>query len=220
MHGNLSATMIRPLIGQPRQELRAGVQDPDIALIERCRDGDLTAFETLFRKYQTYVYNISLGIMCNPEDACDITQEAFLKLHRRLDGFRGDASFSTWLYRVTVNLCITELRKRNRGKVEFLDEIRHDDESSIHEEFGPSPDDQLELEEERAVIRKAVRGLPSDYRAILVLRHFQHMSYDEIASVLHLTISQVKTRLFRARKMFKDRLETYAGEDYALRHRA
>lgn len=213
---HVPATMIRPLLGQCRQDVRAEGYDPDLALIERCRQGDLSAFETLFRKYQTYVYNISLGIMCNPEDACDVTQEAFLKLHRRLDGFRGDATFSTWLYRVTVNLCITELRKKSRGRVEFLDEIRHEEDSRIQEDMSPSPDDCLQLDEQRAQVRRAIRALPPDYRAIMVLRHFQHMAYDEIAEVLGLTLSQVKTRLFRARKMFKIRYEDLLGEVRAL----
>src|SRR3954465_10138300 len=122
----------------PREAL-LDVDDPDLRLLERCRRGDAHAFETLFRKYQTYVYNISLGMLCNSEDAADITQETFLRLHRSLDSFRGDASFSTWLYRVAVNLCITELRRRSRHRWEFLDDVNHDEERPGAEEAEADP---------------------------------------------------------------------------------
>src|SRR3954447_14161483 len=113
------------------------VPDADARLLERYRQGDAHAFETLFRKYQTYVYNISLGMLCNSEDAADVTQETFLRLHRNLESFRGDATFSTWLYRVAVNLCITELRRRSRSRFQFLDDVAHDEDGPLREETGP-----------------------------------------------------------------------------------
>src|SRR3954447_13473645 len=117
------------------------VPDADARLLERYRQGDRYAFETLFRKYQTYVYNVSLGMLCNSEDAADVTQETFLRLHRNLDSFRGDSSFSTWLYRVAVNLCITELRRRGRHRYEFLEDVARDEDSPVHEESGPDPNE-------------------------------------------------------------------------------
>lgn len=212
MANTISAQMLR--IGPREAALEAG--DPDLRLLERCRRGDAHAFEALFRKYQTYVYNISLGMLCNSEDAADITQETFLRLHRNLDSFRGDSSFSTWLYRVAVNLCITELRRRGRHKYEFLDEVAHDEDSPIHEESGPDPNEVIEQQEERRVVRQVLHTLPPDYRAIMVLRHFQQLAYEEIAEVLGLSLSQVKTRLFRARKMFKDRFQAFAENSHAL----
>jgi len=207
-----SARMLR--IG-PREAL-IEADDPDVRLLERCRGGDAHAFETLFRKYQTYVYNISLGMLCNSEDAADITQETFLRLHRSLGSFRGDASFSTWLYRVAVNLCITELRRRGRHRFEFLDEVAHEEERPGAEELESDPTEAIEQEEERRVVHQVLRMLPPDYRAVMVLRHFQQLAYEEIADVLGLSLSQVKTRLFRARKMFKDRFEAFTGEGYAV----
>jgi RNA polymerase sigma-70 factor (ECF subfamily) len=198
------------------REALADVPDADLRLLERCRQGDGTAFETLFRKYQTYVYNISLGMLGNNEDAADITQEAFLRLHRSLESFRGDSSFSTWLYRVAVNLCITELRRRGRSRLQFIEEMRQDEEAPLHEEPGPSPDEAIEQEEQRRVVHQVLRTLPADYRAIMVLRHFQQLAYEEIAQVLGLTLSQVKTRLFRARRMFKERFHAFAGDQDAV----
>ncbi|HTE17760.1 MAG TPA: sigma-70 family RNA polymerase sigma factor [Armatimonadota bacterium] len=197
------------------REALADPPDPDLRLLELSRKGDAHAFETLFRKYQTYVYNIALGMLGNGEDAADITQETFLRLHRRLDSFRGDSSFSTWLYRVAVNLCITELRRRGRSRFQFLEDMAHD-EDPRSQEAGPSPVDVVELEEDRQVVHQVLRTLPPDYRAVMVLRHFQQLAYEEIAEVLGLSLSQVKTRLFRARKMFKDRFTSYAGDNHAM----
>jgi RNA polymerase sigma-70 factor (ECF subfamily) len=170
----------------------------------------------VFRKYQTYVYNISLGMLANPEDAADITQETFLRLHRNLNSFRGDSTFSTWLYRVAVNLCLTEIRRRGRSRFQYLEEVAHDEDTPLEAEIGPAPEVAMELAEDRKVVHQALRMLPPDYRAVMVLRHFQQMAYEEIAEVLGLSLSQVKTRLFRARKMFKDRFEMLARDVHAV----
>jgi RNA polymerase sigma-70 factor, ECF subfamily len=187
----------------PRPPL--AVPDADRRLLDRCREGDAGAFEALFRKHQNYVYNICYGMLGNREDAADLTQETFLRLHRRIDSFRGDASLSTWLYRVAVNLCITELRRPGRSKLEFLDSLEYEGDGLRMEETGPTAGEMIELGEERMRVHQILRSLPPDYRAILVLRHFQQLAYEEIMEVLGLTLCQVKTRLFRARKMFKDR---------------
>jgi RNA polymerase sigma-70 factor, ECF subfamily len=213
----VAASIPAQILGVSTCDSRTDYPDADARLLEACRRGDPYAFETLFRKYQTYVYNISLGMLCNSEDAADITQEAFLRLHRSLDSFRGDATFSTWLYRVAVNLCISELRRRGRSRFQFLEDIRHEEEEKgWSEETGPGPEEAIELAEERRVVQKVLSTLPADYRAIMVLRHFQQLAYEEIAEVLNLSLSQVKTRLFRARKMFKDRFEAYLGDLNAM----
>jgi RNA polymerase sigma-70 factor, ECF subfamily len=209
---SIPAQMIRM---RPREAL-LDIPDPDIRLVEMCRRGDAHAFETLFRKYQTYVYNISLGMLSNTEDAADVTQETFLRLHRSMDSFRGDSSFSTWLYRVAVNLCITELRRRNRSRFQFLDDVIHNEDVPLHEEPSPHPEEVVQQQEERQIVHRVLSMLPPDYRAVMVLRHFQQLAYEEIAEVLGLSISQVKTRLFRARKMFKDRFESFTGETHAM----
>ena len=214
--GIVGTTIRAQVAGLGIREATLDAPDPDLRLLELCRQGDAQAFETLFRKYQTYVYNVGLGMLSNSEDAADVTQETFLRLHRNLDSFRGDASFSTWLYRVAVNLCITELRRKSRTRFQFLDDLAHDEDAALHEEMGPSPDEVMSLEEDRRVVRQVLRTLPPDYRAIMVLRHFQQLAYEEIAEVLGLSLSQVKTRLFRARKMFKDRFQAYSGDFHAM----
>lgn len=208
----MGTSMSAPMARVGVREGLVETPDADQRLLQLCRQGDVHAFETLFRKYQSYVYNVSLGMLSNSEDAADVTQETFLRLHRSLDSFRGDSTFATWLYRVAVNLCITEIRRRGRNKVQFLEEIAHDETGEYNDEVGPGPEESIELDDERRVVQQVLRTLPADYRAIMVLRHFQQLAYEEIAEVLNLSLSQVKTRLFRARKMFKDRFAAYAGD--------
>jgi len=199
-----------------REATLAAPTDEDSHLLEACRRGDPDAFEALFRKYQAYVYNISLGMLGNPEDAADITQEAFLRIHRGLNSFRGRSSFSTWLYRVSTNLCITELRRRKRAGLEYLDDYEPSQRAELTEKPRPTPVEAMELAEERRVVHQVLRTLPPNYQAIMVLRHLQQLAYEEIAQVLGLSLSQVKTRLFRARRMFKDRFKAFLREPHAM----
>jgi RNA polymerase sigma-70 factor (ECF subfamily) len=186
--------------------------DTDARLVARFLQGEPDAFEALFRKYQSYAFNISLGLLGNSDDAADVTQEAFLRVHRGMAHFRGDASFSTWLYRVVVNLCITELRRRQRSRLQFLEELQAEGSGSLEREPEEAPEAALELDEERQLVQKVLATLPQEYRAVLVLRHFQQLAYNEIAEVLNVSLSQVKTHLHRARKMFKDRYRIYTAD--------
>jgi RNA polymerase sigma-70 factor, ECF subfamily len=181
--------------------------DVDARLVERFLRGDAHAFELLFRKHQSYAFNVAYGLVGNAEDAADITQEAFLRVHRKMDRFRGDCTFTTWLYRVVVNLSITELRRRNRSRTLLMEDIAPPEAWRAEEEAEDAPSTHLEIGQEREAVQRVLRHLPPDYRAVLVLRHFQQLAYEEICQVLGLTMSQVKTRLHRARRMFKERYQ-------------
>lgn len=185
----------------------------DACLLEQLRRGEAAAFEALFRKYQTYVFNVCHGILGNAEDAADMTQETFLRVHRSLGQFRGDAGLSTWLYRVAVNLSITELRRRTRHRSHSLEELCHDGGAVPAEGNSEAePGAVLLLREEGELVRRVLQTLPVQYRSVLVLRHFQQLAYEEIAEVLDVSLSQVKTRLHRARKMFRDRFLLYSRD--------
>jgi len=181
--------------------------DADTRLVERFLRGDEYAFETLFRKHQAYAFNVAYSLLSNVEDAADVTQEAFLRVHRNMARFRGESSFTTWLYRVVVNLAITELRRRSRSRTQLMEDIAPAEAWKAETEPLDEPALHLELGQERETVQRILRHLPPDYRAVLVLRHFQQLAYEEICQVLGLTMSQVKTRLHRARKMFKDRYQ-------------
>jgi RNA polymerase sigma-70 factor (ECF subfamily) len=199
----LTAALPLQIIGH--EEIEA--PDADGRLVERFLRGDPHAFELLFRKHQSYAFNVAYGLVSNSEDAADITQEAFLRVHRNMDRFRGDASFTTWLYRVVVNLAITELRRRTRSRTLLMEDIAPAEAWRSDEEANDVPALHLEIDEERETVQQVLRHLPADYRAVLVLRHFQQLAYEEMCQVLGLTMSQVKTRLHRARKMFKERYQ-------------
>jgi RNA polymerase sigma-70 factor (ECF subfamily) len=190
----------------------------DARLVERFVRGDASAFEALFRKYQAYVYNVCYGILGNADDAADVTQETFLRAHRRMGQFRGEATLSTWLYRVAVNLSITHLRRHTRSRAQSLDELTAEGGALMESDARDTePETMLEVREECALVRKVLDTLPGEYRAVIVLRHFHQLAYEEIAEALEVSLSQVKTRLHRARKMFKDRFLLYTRDADELR---
>jgi RNA polymerase sigma-70 factor, ECF subfamily len=199
----LTAALPLHIIG--REEIEA--PDADRRLVERFLRGDARAFELLFRRHQSYAFNVAYGLVGNSDDAADITQEAFLRVHRNMERFRGDASFTTWLYRVVVNLAITELRRRTRSRTLLMEDIAPAEAWRSEAEGDDAPALHLELDEERETVQQVLKHLPPDYRAVLVLRHFQQLAYEEMCQVLGLTMSQVKTRLHRARRMFKERYQ-------------
>lgn len=170
--------------------------------IRRVLDGDVNAFELLVRDYEKNLYNLALRMVKNPDDAADMTQEAFIKAYNSLTSFRGDSKFSVWLYRIVSNVCLDFLRSRSRHQTVSLS-VENDEgeetELDIADE-SQSPEELLERKLTRESVRRGLDALPEDYRQILLLREIQGLSYDEIGEVLSLEIGTVKSRIFRARK--------------------
>jgi RNA polymerase sigma-70 factor (ECF subfamily) len=192
-------------------------QNADARLVEEFLRGDACAFEALFRRHQTYVFNVCYGILGNAEDAADVTQETFMRAHRRMAQFRGEATLSTWLYRVAVNLSITQLRRHARHRLQSLEELPPDAVGALESDARDTePETMLQMQEEGALVRRVLNTLPAEYRAVLALRHFQQLAYEQIAEALGVSLSQVKTRLHRARKMFKERFLLYTRENDEL----
>ena len=171
-------------------------------IIRRVLDGDSNAFEKLLLDNQTNVYNLSLKMLGNPEDAMDASQEAFLRAFRSLDSFQGDSRFSVWLYRLTSNVCIDILRKKRRRTEVSLTVVNDEDEESELEipDERFSPDAVLDKAERVRAVREGLQKLPDEYRRILTLREISGMSYEELADTLELELGTVKSKLFRARK--------------------
>lgn len=171
-------------------------------IIQRVLSGDTDAFELLVLDQSKIVYNLALRMVANPEDAADISQEAFLKAFTNLSGFRGDSKFSSWLYKLTTNLCLDHLRKRNRHKVlplTFEDEDGNEETMEIPDD-SCSPETEAERRELQAQVREGLSQLPPMQREILVLREIGGMSYEEISQQLQIEEGTVKSRIFRARK--------------------
>ena len=188
---------------------RTAVSAEEKALIERCKRGDLAAFNDLVRKYEKQVYNFAYRLTGNYDDANDVAQDAFLRVFNAIGSFRGDASFSTWLFRITTNVFLDERKRAKAHPQASLDEYLELGESSVTRQIeDPSPTPEVVLEEsERAqILSKAVSELPEYQRAMVTLYHGQQKSYEEIAEIMDLPIGTVKSRLNRARLALKEKL--------------
>lgn len=192
-------------------------REEEYELVLRVRDGDSDSFEALVLDNQTKVYNLALRMVGNEDDAFDMSQEAFLKAYNSLEGFRGDSRFSVWLYRLTTNVCLDFLRSKARRKYESLTLICDEDdgrEVEIPDERF-SPESQAERKELRQALYRGLKALPPDYRAILLLREIDGLSYEEIGAVLSLEPGTVKSRIFRARKRLCEILAEDRNFSYA-----
>lgn len=178
----------------------------EAALIARARAGDQEAFGVLVRLHQRQVYALALRILRDPEEASEATQEAFLAAWQGLKRFREEARFATWLYRITYRHClkVSEGRRRDEAaRAEITAE-------QVREQGPQSALASAQARAAEAEVRETVRAeialLPPKYRYALVLRHLQELSYEEIAEIMRVPIGTVKTHLFRARALLKERL--------------
>ena len=175
----------------------------DSDLEERLRRGDPRAFEDLVIAYQHRVFGVALRMLRNRSEAEEIAQEVFLRVHRAVEDFRGEAKLSTWLYAITSRLCLNRLasgeRRMAREGEESLERLRADADPAAHVE-------RVELE---AALQRAITELPEERRIVVVLRDFEGLSYEEIAAALDLPLGTVRSRLHRARTDLKEKLERF-----------
>jgi len=177
----------------------------DRIFVERILDGDEYAFERLIRNYQRLVSHIVFRMVNNQTDREDICQDVFVKVYKNLKGFRFDSKLSTWIGRITYNGCINYLEKK---KIPLYDDIT--DETKDFEQnpsYEPGPDKILEKKDISEMLKEEIEKLPTTYRAVITLYHLDEMSYNEISDIMKLPEGTVKSYLFRARKMLKDRLQ-------------
>ena len=186
----------------------------DTELIERFQQGDTAAFDTLFTRYQKRTYRLVQRFISNREDALDLTQDAFIRAYQGLGDFKSQCQFYSWLYRITVNLCIDFLRKKSRSEVLLYDS----DESgelpmaNIPDLRSESPAKAVENKELRTHIRKAVRRLPPKQRQIFILRHWDGLSLKDIAAVVGRSDGTVKAHLLHAHRNLRKHLLPYLQE--------
>jgi RNA polymerase sigma-70 factor (ECF subfamily) len=188
--------------------------DNEHLVVDRLKQGDEAAFRLLIRKYQSKLYSIAYGITLDREESLDIVQDVFLKVHQKIHTFRGESSLSTWLHRITVNMCLNWKRRwirRFRWHHRPLDKEEGD-----YPELGTSdglPDAMYEQKELRDILWKQLGELPEEARAVFVLKEMEGLSYDEIAGALKIKTGTVSSRLFYARRKLRKGLEKVLGEE-------
>jgi RNA polymerase sigma-70 factor (ECF subfamily) len=194
------------------------VKDDDLKYVIACQDGNTEAFEILVEKHQKKMLNIAFRMMGDYDEACDVTQEAFIAAYKSIKKFKAESKFSTWLYRIVINHCKNHLKQM--GGINKQESISLDDSGEVlaMDIFNQSiisctnPGILLEDRERDAQVQKCITLLDEEYKDVLVLRDIQGFSYEEISDILKIPDGTVKSRLSRARNMLKDFLTKVIGE--------
>lgn len=173
-------------------------------LLEKARQGDQEAFGELVRLYEKKVYALTLRMCKNPDDAAEAAQEAFLAAWQGLKFFRGEASFSTWLYRLASNACVDLLRKEQRHRAAAGPSLNDADTYIEVADDAATPQELAERSELREQIEEGLQSLTPEHREVLILRELHQLSYDEIAQTLDLDTGTVKSRISRGRKALRN----------------
>ncbi len=182
-------------------------------LAQRFRQGDQRAFDELVKCYQARIFNLAYRMLNQREEAADLTQEIFIKLHRSLDRFRGESSFTTWLYAIAFNMGRNKLRSFRRRPARnaiSIDAPLETEDGAVTPELadpGRSPREQVERDEVRRELEGCLAELPPEFAAALVLRDLQQLSYEEIAAALRCSLGTVKSRIARGRLMVMEKLK-------------
>jgi RNA polymerase sigma-70 factor, ECF subfamily len=192
----------------PSQSLVVNLSGRELSteIIESCRSGDRDAFRMLYDLHKDRVYSIALYFFGgDPAVASDVTQQVFLKLMTSIHQFRGDAEFSTWLYRLVVNVCLDAARSRRSGAVIF-------DRSRMESFAAPGSQEEDYARAQMAnSVRAAVSALPPKFRVAILLRYFDDLSYEQMAQALHCSMGTVASRLNRGHKILAERLKNIFG---------
>jgi RNA polymerase sigma-70 factor (ECF subfamily) len=178
----------------------------ELALITAAREGDVRAFNQLVMLYQSMVYNTAYRVLNNPDAAADATQDAFLSAYKAMRKFRG-GSFKSWMLRIVTNACYDQLRKKQRRPTSSLDNLPVETDHTYHlRDPAEQPDEFVERQELNQMIQAGISTLPVEQRTILVLSDVQGLSYQEIATVMGISLGTVKSRLSRGRARLRDYL--------------
>jgi RNA polymerase sigma-70 factor (ECF subfamily) len=187
--------------------------EADQRIVDEIRAGNTRAFAVFVDRYKDRAFSLALGLIGERQEAEELVQDAFVRAYKGLAGFRGDAAFGTWFYRILHNLCLTKISRRGKREKMFvgLDETGQENFTGDQDEEGTL--EQLENEELNAQVTREVAGLPEKFKTPILLFYIQEMTYDEIAATLDIPVGTVKTNLFRGRNMLRMRLEQRMGKE-------
>jgi RNA polymerase sigma-70 factor (ECF subfamily) len=195
----------------------------DRELVGRVQDGDESAFRELFDRYHRRAFAVAFGVVKNKQDALDIVQDAFIKVHRHIGNFQGSSSFYTWLYRIVMNLSIDHVRRAKKGRdLDYDDRVGRNtddvagDGALLPKILDENPRKTVLRKELTQAIQKALDELPEYHRAVILLREVEGLSYEEMASVLKVPKGTIMSRLFHARRKMQDSLSEYLGGDLRI----
>ena len=182
----------------------------DSQLVKRVQSGEKDAFDLLVLKYQHKIVNLVMRYVRDPEQALDITQEAFIKAYRALPRFRGDSAFYTWLYRIAVNTAQNHLASQRRRPINVELDLQDPDQYDLHAKLKETdtPEGVTISNELQETVEKAINALPEDLRTAIVLREIDGMSYEEIAETMQCPVGTVRSRIFRARDAISKKVGT------------
>jgi RNA polymerase sigma-70 factor, ECF subfamily len=183
----------------------------DEVIVERALGGDAEAFGELVRRWERRIFALAYGMLSREEDARDATQETFLAAFRNLRGFRGEAKVSSWLHRIAVNQCLTRQRRAKVRSESALAE-EEDGAAQVAAPLEQSPVRVVEGRQRTAAVRRALNGLPVELKQIVVMKEFEELTFREIAEVLDLPLSTVKSRLYTGLKQLQMRLAKFGDE--------
>lgn len=192
------------------EEAGVSPEEGERLLLEGLREGAEWAYETLIQSFQQPVYNLVCRLLWDPADACDVVQEVFLKVFRKVGSFRGESSLKTWIYRIAVNEAHNHCRWNGRHRKQEVDLESGEDAGSFRDVL-PSPDrspyDYVLEREQHRFVEAALADLNPSFRSVLVLRDVEDLSYEEIAEILGLPLGTVKSRILRGREALRAQLE-------------
>lgn len=181
-----------------------GLTDED--LVAAFQGGDATAFDTLVSRWDRKIHGAIYRVVGTDDDARDLCQEAFLKAYRGLGTFKREARFSSWLYQIALNVCRDRIRRRRGRTAVSLDEVEESREGVLRAS-APSPLDLVEARDLRHLVEDAMASLSAEEREVVILKEYQELTFPEIAEVLEVPLSTVKTRLYRGLAQLRHRLE-------------
>lgn len=196
-------------------------------LVAAVQNEDAEAFRELFDRYNQRAYSVALGVVKNPQDALDIVQEGFVKVHKHIKNFEGSSSFYTWLYRIIMNLSIDHIRRSKRAtRIDYDDRVlRSADEvegdgTIMPDILGSSPKKSVLRRELSEAIAAALEELPEHHRAVILLREVEGMTYEEMADTLEVPKGTIMSRLFHARRKMQESLDDYIRGELQIREDA
>lgn len=183
----------------------------DDVLVEKAQSSDLKAFDKLVSRYEEKIYNLAYRILRNREDAEDVLQETFVSVFKSLKKFKRKSTFSTWVYRIATNAALMKLRKKKLETVSLDAPLKIDEEEIKREtvDWSKNPDKIFKTQRLREIMEQAIELLPYHYKTVFLLRDEEGLSTEEVAKVLNISISAVKSRLHRARLSLREKLTEY-----------